>query len=224
MSKSDSIDARCGTVTNMTALSVFTSTSAGVWPLGALLVMPYFYVKFIRQLLFFSLVNIGVTIIVLFLTLVIYRKKLGTNTIAKVKETKSESPSYSMDIEGNKKQQLKLEKVDSSRPNDRMFAGQHKATRTFILMLFVFLITYVPTIVSILYINICTKCNCVVVHAMRDVSFVFIWSSSVFRPLNFILTLKHLRNSVVRILKAEAPVNNGVHIDDSKKSNSDNML
>ena len=172
-----------------------------VWPLGALLVVPYFYVNFIRQLLVFSSVNIGVTIIFLIFTTVIYSKKLGPNKITNVKETKSETP-YSMDIEGNRKQQLRLEKGESSRPNDtRMFAGQHKATRTFIIMLLVFLITYVPTMVTILYINICTECNCIVVHVMRDVSFVFIWSSSVFRPVNFILTLKHLRTSIIGIFK-----------------------
>ena len=79
--------------------------------------------------------------------------------------------------------------------------NQHKATRTFILMLCVFIATYLPTTFTMLYMNVCTECNCLVIHIMRDVSALSILSSSVLRPLNFILTLKHLRSSVFQIFQ-----------------------
>ena len=78
---------------------------------------------------------------------------------------------------------------------------QQKATRTFLIMLCVFVATYLPTAVTMIFMNICTTCNCLAVHIMRDVSIISILSSSVFRPLNFILTLKHLRETILQIFK-----------------------
>ena len=72
---------------------------------------------------------------------------------------------------------------------------QKKTTRTFLIMLCVFVATYLPT--AMIFMNVCTTCNCMAVHIMRDVSSISILSSSVFRPLNFILTLSHLRTTVL---------------------------
>ena len=74
---------------------------------------------------------------------------------------------------------------------------QQRATRAFLVMLCVFLVTYLPTAVTMIFMNVCTTCNCMTVHIMRDVSSISILSSSVFRPLSFILTLRHLRTTVL---------------------------
>ena len=74
---------------------------------------------------------------------------------------------------------------------------QKKATQTFLIMLCVFAVTYLPTAVTMIFMNVCTTCNCMTVHIMRDVSSISILSSSVFRPLSFILTLRHLRTTVL---------------------------
>ena len=87
----------------------------------------------------------------------------------------------------------KQNQPENDRLSDKQARSQKKATRTFILMLLVFVLTYLPTAVTMVYMNACTECNCVVVHVMRNVSILSILSSSIFRPLNFILTLKHLR-------------------------------
>ena len=76
---------------------------------------------------------------------------------------------------------------------------QQRATRAFLIMLCVFMATYLPTAVTIIFMNICTTCNCLAVHIMRDASSIAILSSSVFRPLNFILTLKHLKKAILLI-------------------------
>ena len=163
---------------------------------------------FLRQLLVFSSINIGITILFLIATTLTYRKKLNTKKLSKVK------------VNANHEHQSgNLEKIVPKRLSFKSSTVQEKATCTLILMLCVFLITYLPTIVTVYYVNIYTECSCVVVHVIRDVSFLLILSSSVFRPLNFILTLRHLRTSVIRMFKAEDPVNTTV-IHKSKTSNS----
>ena len=148
-----------------------------VWPLGILSVLPYFYVGFIRQLLIFSSINISITIISLVFTTLTYRNKLAKKRTALLIQR-----STTIDLEEN----IQKSKV------------QHKATWTFIVLICVFVITYLPTTVTMLYMNFCTECNCIVVHVMRDISILFILSSSVFLPLNFLLTLRHLRASAVK--------------------------
>lgn len=79
-----------------------------------------------------------------------------------------------------------------------------RSTQTFLYMLCVFGISYLPTCLSMMYMNTCSDCDCHVVHIMRDASLMGILSSSVFRPLSFIWTLKHLKNSVSKFFKSKS--------------------
>ena len=194
-----------------------------IWPLAMLLVLPYFQIKFIRQLLVFSSINIVVTILSLTVTSITYKQKLNVKINKKKEEERVDS---NKEMETALEMQLRTEShgaISSKRPLDtsdkqhqpdnlvqntlseKKARSQHKATRTFILMLLVFVLTYLPTAVTMVYMNACTECNCVVVHVMRDVSVLSILSSSVFRPLNFILTLKHLQASVFEIFRRRRP-------------------
>ena len=77
---------------------------------------------------------------------------------------------------------------------------QKKATRTFFVLVCVFIIMYLPTGVTMLYMNTCRdSCDCFTVHVMRDISTLTILSSSLFRPLNFIFTLTHIKDGVLKI-------------------------
>jgi len=78
---------------------------------------------------------------------------------------------------------------------------QEEATKTFLTMLIVFVVTYCPTAVTMVYASVCRDCDCRIVHIMRDVSAISILSSSLFRPLNFILTMKNLRLNISKIFK-----------------------
>ena len=273
---------------------------ACTWIIGFCLVLPYFKLKFIRQLFVFATINITITVLSLIMTIVLYRLKLKPSTSTKhktkmgqvvVKNLQSESVKIDKDnnlgsftddfnvkltsteiterktpndsIDGgpaeldpvpnttNKKPlkevsnhaKVKSEKVTQDiwrktvkvsggtkipddgvnsgttvkpvkisidakvrRPNrgvsgdnfmsKKQARNQQKATRTFLIMLCVFLVTYLPTAIAMIFMNVCSTCDCLAIHIMRDVSSILILSSSVFRPLNFILTLKHLRTSV----------------------------
>ena len=261
---------------------------ACTWIIGFCLVLPYFKLKFIRQLFVFSTINITITVLSLIVTIVTYRLKLKPSTSTKhktkmgqvvVKNLQSESVKIDKDnnlgsftddsdvkltsteiteektpndsIEGgpaeldpvrntNKKSlkevsnhtKMKAEQVTEDtktntvkisidakvrRPNrgtsgdnfmsKKQVRNQQKATRTFLITLCVFVATYLPTAVTMIFMNVCTTCNCLAIHIMRDVSIISIMSSSVFRPLNFILTLKHLRTSIflkLRIKKRQS--------------------
>ena len=80
---------------------------------------------------------------------------------------------------------------------------QQKSTRSFLYMLLVFVLTYLPTCIMMIYMNFCVSCNCTAIHIMRDLSILSILSSSVFRALNFIISLKYLRESIFRMLNCE---------------------
>ena len=229
---------------------------ASTWVIGFCLVLPYFDLGFIRQLMFFSSINIGVAILSLLVTIVMYKLKLKPRISAAVKtvdrnqvvlsnknhhadETSFNEPSRiqspsrtsemkigeliaennEMDSNSTKisadtniitsksteKSFKKISRISKAGKNDRagnnllskkQTRDQRKATRSFFIMLCVFLASYLPTAITMIFMNTCMTCSCAAVHVMRDVSIVSILSSSVFRPLNFILTLKYLKSSV----------------------------
>lgn len=186
------------------------------WLIGICLVLPYFKLKFIRQLVIFTIMNVTITVLSLIATIVMYRLKLkpkingihkyDMNEITRMPSNHNEN-NDNKDIEENRKNNKKTHKNRDqsinikppliSKKHERI---QQRATRTFLIMLCVFVATYLPTVITMIFMNMCTTCNCLVVHIMRDVSVMSILSSSVLRPLNFIMTLKHLRIAVYQIL------------------------
>ena len=212
---------------------------ACTWIIGFCLVLPYFKLGFIRQLLIFSTINITITVLSLIVTTVMYRLKLKPSTSNKHKIGTTQAAVFrnrhsgfveigednnlgslgDADVTNNNSDTVKIsnnrvkvigENRGTSGDNfmsKKQARNQQKATRTFLIMLCVFVVTYLPTAVTMILMNVCTTCDCLAIHIMRDVSIISILSSSVFRPLNFILTLKHLRTSVflkLRIKKRQS--------------------
>ena len=197
---------------------------ASSWIFGACLVLSYFKIGYIRQLFVFTIINITVTVISLIVTMITYMIKLKPTSskyeISPFKDNlkiKNRSPMAKIKpritktYDAEKENAPKLEKITNNTlqvPNvgtvqassNNLFSKQariqKKATRAFLIMLCVFVATYLPTAVTMIFMNVCTTCNCMAIHIMRDISLISILSSSVFRPLNFILTLKHLRMAV----------------------------
>lgn len=83
----------------------------------------------------------------------------------------------------------------------RSAVTEKRVNRTFITMLLVYLGAYLPSAIMTVYINTCRKCSCTLVHALRDLIFIFILSSAVWRPLNFILRLNTLRHEIKKFLR-----------------------
>ena len=143
------------------------------WPLGALFVLPYFKLLFIRQLAFYTGVNIVVAIISLFVTMI------GTR--------------YVLNSQSKKHHNWRHQSNDKNMGTNEQETSQHrnqaKITRAFQRLIVVFIIAYLPTAITMIYMNVCQKCDCVIVHVMRDLSMVSLLSSSVLRPIIFIRSL-----------------------------------
>ena len=79
-------------------------------------------------------------------------------------------------------------------------AQKHRktVTRAFMIILFMLVATYIPTCLMMVFMNVSTisAVNCQVRHTLRDLSVIGILTSSVVKPICFILTLKHLQNFV----------------------------
>ena len=178
-----------------------------IYPTAILLAVPYFKINFIRQLAVFTTINISVAIISLIVTAVIFKRynkerKYVQNTVSTIpmntnyNETSVTRSTSTVAIKPNNcKQSVNAPKVSTS-----LAKVQNKVTKTFLIMVCLFIAMYLPTCVTMLYMNTCGEsCDCKVVHVMRDISVLSILSSSVFRPLNFLLTIKQLRRSVVGI-------------------------
>lgn len=164
-----------------------------VWPFSFLSAAPYFKIYFIRQLALFSSLSILFAVVSLVVTLVIYRRR----TLRRIKTHRRQSVDMSSDSRQN----------CASLP--AVIRTQKKATRSFVVMLCVFVVTYLPTCFTAVYMNSCTiEKNCAFVHVLRDVSILSILSSSVLRPLTFLLSVKHLRTTAKHIFLPRNTKNN----------------
>ncbi|XP_057296854.1 uncharacterized protein LOC130625770 [Hydractinia symbiolongicarpus] len=79
--------------------------------------------------------------------------------------------------------------------------SEQRVNKSFIILLVVFLVTYSPSVVMTAYMNLCRDCNCMFIHTLRDVTYLSILSSALWRPLNFILRLKTINKEVRNILR-----------------------
>ena len=73
---------------------------------------------------------------------------------------------------------------------------QHKISRTYMMILFVFVGIYVPAVVMIYILHFCTTCDCTLRHVLRDVSFLLLSSNSCVNPFIYAIRLKKFRMSL----------------------------
>ena len=73
---------------------------------------------------------------------------------------------------------------------------EKRATRTFIFILLVFIVSYLPTCIMIVYMNSCRQCNCILIHTLRDLTYLSGASGAFLRPINFLVCLKPLQRAL----------------------------
>ena len=164
-----------------------SKTSTGImfitaWGLPAVLVPIYFICGFMKYLIVFTSFNVLLPFIFLIMTALIYHKIL----VAEV--TKEDHPN------------LGSQKATLSRKDRSSTKKGRKATKSFLKMLLVFIFSYLPASFITIYFSLCTFCNCLLIQILRDVSIVFILSGSLFRAINFLMSLKSLKKEVKYIL------------------------
>ena len=146
------------------------------WVISMIQIMAYFDLGYIAYLVIFASVNIAGASIAMITTSVIYRKNL--NSTAKNSSSQRASTNVGQDAERKRKQSKERERT---------------ATKTFIIMSVVTVLSYLPTCLSTGYMNACRRCNCTIIHSLRDVAFVSILAGPLFRGINLLVCLKPLR-------------------------------
>ena len=82
--------------------------------------------------------------------------------------------------------------------------GQRRVNKTFVTMLVVYLATYLPLSLMTGYMNLCVKCNCILIRVLSDCTSISILLSALLRPVTFIFRLRTIRKEVTNILNSIA--------------------
>ena len=161
-----------------------------IWIVSILQILIYFAMGFIPYLIVFAAVNIATTTIAMITTFVVYHKNLGRNVNTGRKKTNNGAQQLG---QGNEKQ--------SRRRQQR----EQRATRTFLIMSVVIILSYLPTCFATGYMNSCKNCNCALVHSLRDIAIVSILAGAFFRAINFLICLKSLRCVFIKVSGKRPP-------------------
>lgn len=86
----------------------------------------------------------------------------------------------------------------------RTLKWEKKVTKTFLLMITLFIACFLPSLVLIYIISFCGSCNCVFIHWARDINYIFIMANSSMNPFIFAWKLKPYRKAFVNILTCKA--------------------
>ncbi|KAL9970466.1 hypothetical protein ACROYT_G022844 [Oculina patagonica] len=156
-----------------------------VWIVSILLSLIYFIVGFNKFRFVFANTAVAVTFAVLVFTNVKIFKYLRCQV--RQWDTLHDSTDENLAM----KQAVKMEK---------------KITKTLLFVLALFLACYVPSNICIYIINLCTTCNCVFIHWVRDIQFVIVMINSGVNPFVYAWRLQAFRKAFKSILTFRACV------------------
>lgn len=78
---------------------------------------------------------------------------------------------------------------------------EKKVTRTFLVILIVFVFTYLPAVVMIYLIFFCSVCSCTTLHVLRDLQFILVALNSCLNPFICTIRLKPFSDSIKTIFQ-----------------------
>ncbi|XP_012556858.2 uncharacterized protein LOC105844605 [Hydra vulgaris] len=192
---------------NWKCLLVLSST----WALSSILVISYFEYGYVKYLAVFSTTAVATACVSLFMTIGIFRlhifNKSSKSEFNLFKNTKANNLENSgkenrIDNISSKENSSNDTQSNSSNCKDNIRTEikskkklkiERSVNKSFINMLVVFLLSYLPACVMIAYMNTCDACNCILIHVARDLTYLIILSSAFFRPVNFIYRLKMIK-------------------------------
>ena len=170
--------------------SKMIATLLATWMISVTVSISYFSIGYIRFLAVFASSSVIITLIFMLVTMYVLRKQLEkTRNDEMERQNMNRSRNSSViKIRWNSNGEIEFTQVDK------------KVTKTFLYMLFLYVLTYLPSLCLIIYLNVCEKCNCSFIHIFRDVVFLSILSSALFRGMNFILCLEAIRQATKRLI------------------------
>ena len=140
----------------------------------------YFSVGYLKYQFFFAITAVVTTFVVLCLTYVKVFKSFK-NQVRTWDSLHQGSESYNH----VKKRTIKWEK---------------KVTKTFLIMLTLFISCFLPSLILILIISFCASCNCDFIHWARDLNYILIMANSSMNPFVFAWRLQPYRDAFLKIL------------------------
>ena len=89
---------------------------------------------------------------------------------------------------------------EHNKARQRAIEMETKLTKTYLMMLGVFLSCYIPSCIMIYLMNLCHACSCELIHWLRDFHFVFITINSLINPFLYAFRLPNFKSAVMRML------------------------
>lgn len=86
----------------------------------------------------------------------------------------------------------------------RTIKWEKKVTKTFLVMLALFIACFLPSLLLIYIISFCGSCNCLFIHCARDFNYILIMANSSMNPFVFAWRLKPYRKAFSKILSCRA--------------------
>ena len=194
---------------------------ASTWVLSSCLIGLYFKYGYIRYLAVFSTTTVAFACVSLFVTIGIFHihifnksSKIDFNLSKDIKNNNIEKCEQVSRVENLDNKEISINGLQSdsssSKENVKTTSRRKKKSeiersvnKSFIIMLIVFLVSYLPACVMIIYMNACEDCDCILVHILRDLTYLAILSSALLRPLNFIYRLKIVNITIKKLFKKQ---------------------
>ena len=95
------------------------------------------------------------------------------------------------------------------RKKQKMMKKDNKATQALVIVLLVFIICYSPACVMIYVLNLCSSCDCVLVHWFRDMQFLIVLLNSGVNPYLYAFRLQQFRKAFHKLVRL--PLSNQIN-------------
>ena len=192
---------------NMTRIRI-KMILACTWLSAIGITIVYLYIGYIRFLVVFSFSTVGLTLTLMIITMILLRRRLNLAKAYEVQQRRDSRASVAIGRrESNRPINHRQHSIHSRRRTETMLEftpADQRITATFLWMLVLFVMNYVPCVILVLYMNICEECDCDFVHIMRDIIWFMILASPLCRALNFLVRLETLRETVQSAFKRSA--------------------
>ena len=74
-------------------------------------------------------------------------------------------------------------------------------TKTYLIILSIFLACYIPALIIIYTMNWCETCSCLTIHCLRDIQFMIVILNSALNPFVYALRFDKFRRAIIEILR-----------------------
>jgi hypothetical protein len=153
--------------------------SISLWTISSAFPFLYFKVGYLKYQFVFANTAVIATFVVLCLT---YAKVF--------KSFKTQVQRWDTLHNSNEENKLKI----------RTMLWEKKVTKTFLIMLTLFISCFLPSLLLIYIISFCGNCNCVFIHWARDINYYLTMANSSMNPFVFAWRLKTYKNAFLKIL------------------------